>query len=367
MFEMFDKMELLGKRRTQDGFLVANVRAGRTGIQLYRGSEVGMHDKEVVRVYRPADEVFDKDAMATLAHRPVTNDHPPELVTSDNWRDYAIGSTGGQVARDGEFLVVPMSVMDAGAAAQIEAGKEELSLGYTCDLDFTAGVTKDGDEYDAVQRNIRINHLAVVKVGRAGAKCRIGDNNPKTEIQMLKVLIDGITIETTEQGAEAIKKLQTQLDQATAKLDAQTTSHDEAIAAKDKELGVKDAEIQKLKDAAPDADALTEMARKHSEVVDAATKIAPNADFKGMDAATIRRTAVSDKVGEDKIKDKSDDYVEAMFDSFVETAKKSDQFRAAMTTQRPQKTTDGSGAPVTREDAYSEMLDGMQNAWKGKD
>ena len=43
--------------REEDGFLVADAFAARTGIQLYSGDECGVR-QAVVAVYRPHEEVF---------------------------------------------------------------------------------------------------------------------------------------------------------------------------------------------------------------------------------------------------------------------------------------------------------------------
>ncbi|MDT9702463.1 DUF2213 domain-containing protein, partial [Streptomyces sp. P17] len=89
-----------------------DARVARTGIQQYLGSEVGRPDLEVVTVYRPESEVFKADSMASFAHRPITDDHPDEAVTADNWKDYSVGQTGEEIKRDGDFLRVPMMVAD---------------------------------------------------------------------------------------------------------------------------------------------------------------------------------------------------------------------------------------------------------------
>lgn len=165
-------------RITSDGYLVANPRVARTGIQLYRGSEVGMKDKAIVRVYRPEEEVFNKDSLHSMAHRPVTNDHPPVAVTADNWKDYAVGQTGGDVARDGDFVRVPMCVMDSKTIKDIQSGKNQLSQGYSCELVFGDGVTPSGEKYDAKMTNIRGNHSAIVKFARGGDRLALGDSAP---------------------------------------------------------------------------------------------------------------------------------------------------------------------------------------------
>jgi len=168
-------------RKREGGYLVADARVARTGIQLYNGSEVGRPDLATVRVYRSPEAVFDKAAMSSFANIPITNDHPSEPVTADNWSQYARGQTDGDIARDGERLRVPLMVSDAATIAQVEAGKRELSAGYTCTLDWTNGVTPSGELYDAKQENIRANHVAIVAAGRAGSDIRMGHRpfNPR--------------------------------------------------------------------------------------------------------------------------------------------------------------------------------------------
>lgn len=234
-----DTVELSGTRRTRDGYLVAQVRAARTGIQTYLGSEVGRPDLAVVRVYRPPEEVFASDAMATAAHRPVTNGHPKQAVTAETWRDVSVGYTGGDVVRDGSFLQVPLLLADAAAIEDVESGRRQLSFGYTCDLDWTAGTTPEGEPHDAIQRGIRINHLSIEQRGRAGSECRIGDAGAQsttptpTNNQGVRavpddtraVVLDGLTIRTNDAGAEAIARLQRQLSDAAGAADTLRLDH----------------------------------------------------------------------------------------------------------------------------------------------
>src|SRR5688572_6543179 len=118
-------------RETRDGYLVAFPRVARTGIQIYRGAEVGRPTTDSVRVYRPEDEVFHKDAMASATFRPITMNHPPEMVTADNWREHAVGQVAGDIARDGEYLRLSVMLMDREAVRDVKDGRRELSLGYT--------------------------------------------------------------------------------------------------------------------------------------------------------------------------------------------------------------------------------------------
>jgi hypothetical protein len=77
--------------------MVADVRAGRIGIQKYRGVEVNKPDLDLVRVYRPETEVFNKETMASFTSVTVTKDHPPTLIDSTNWKKFAVGFTGETV------------------------------------------------------------------------------------------------------------------------------------------------------------------------------------------------------------------------------------------------------------------------------
>lgn len=47
------------------------------------------------------------------------------------------------------------------------APNRQLCAGYTCELDWTPGTTVDGQAFDASQKNIKINHLAIVDWVRA--------------------------------------------------------------------------------------------------------------------------------------------------------------------------------------------------------
>lgn len=175
--DMFDTITLDDSsmiRRTSDGYLVAAPRVARTGVQIYRGSEVGKPTMDTVRVFRPESAVFASDAMASLAYKPITDDHPPVQVTDKNWKKYAVGSAGGEIAKDGQFIRVPMMLMDGAAIKKVEAGKAELSVGYSCEIHWTPGEF-NGEKYDAVQADIKANHIAVVDAARGGEKLRIGD------------------------------------------------------------------------------------------------------------------------------------------------------------------------------------------------
>lgn len=321
-----DKVSTSAVRKTSDGYLVADAAVARTGIQYYLGSEVGKPDMSVVRVYRPSDSVFAKDAMKSYAHRPMTNDHPSDPVSSDNWKDLAIGQTGGDVMRDGDYVRVPLVLMDQAAINDWESGKVELSMGYSADIVFGAGVTDSGEAYDAIQTNLKMNHLALVNRARGGEKLRIGDTRNPGVISpaqsqpegghmadLRKVVVDGLTIEVTDQGAQVIEKLNKQIADHSETLSAFKDSLTTALAAKDADIAKRDAEIDSLKAKVMDAAALDAAVTARADLI-ASAKLVADQDYAGKNAAEIRSMAVAAKFGDAAVSGKSAEYIEARFD-----------------------------------------------------
>ncbi|WP_223566927.1 DUF2213 domain-containing protein [Agrobacterium tumefaciens] len=331
-----DAVTVSGTRRTADGYLIAEAKSVRTGIQLYSGDEVGKPEMQVVRVYRPADQVFADASLQSFTHAPVTMNHPDEAVTADNWKELAVGEVSTAAKKDGEWVHLPLILKDAKAIAEVEAGKRELSAGYTCELVWGDGVTPDGQQFDATQTNIKINHLAVVTRARAGSQARIGDgaswgaapfipdHNPKKEtIMTLKtVTVDGIPVEVTDQGAVVIGTLQTRLADANAKAEKAEAAHTAAIAAKDAELAKKDAELDDIKGKVlSDAD-LDKRVQERADLIAVANVIAKDVKTTGLSDAAIRKAVVAAKLGDAAIAGKADAYIDARFDILAEDAKK---------------------------------------------
>ncbi len=166
--------DLEGYRITSNGYLVADVRFARTGIQDYAGNELDRRDLPLVHVFRSDAEVFASAAMRSFAGRPVTLGHPADMVASTNWRKHAVGRVDDEIKRDGAFVRANIIVQDGAAIDMIRNGTRELSAGYQCEIQWQAGSTADGKAYQALQTAIRGNHVAIVDRARAGQACRIG-------------------------------------------------------------------------------------------------------------------------------------------------------------------------------------------------
>ena len=118
------------------------------------------------REYRPAEEVFAEDSVATLRGAVVTDDHPEKLVTPENFKAVTCGNAEGAPRRDGSLVVVDLMVQDAALCELVKAGsRKEVSCGYTCEVEHSPGVTPEGEKYDAIQRRIRHNHIALLPPG----------------------------------------------------------------------------------------------------------------------------------------------------------------------------------------------------------
>lgn len=340
------------RKRTEDGALIVDARAARTGIQIYAGSEVGRPDLSTVRVFRSADQVFHRDSLASFAHRPVTNDHPNEAVTADNWKDFAVGQTADEVTATDIYVRVPLMVSDAVAIADIEAGKRELSAGYTCDLDWTPGLTSKGETFDARQTNIRINHVAIVDRGRAGKECRIGDGTTNWGVgplnhvidnegikPMLKTItIDGLPIEITVPGEMVVNRLQADIATRDAKIAELNTSTATVVADKDAKIGELTAEVAKLKADAVTPAMLDKMVADRVELVGKARALVADVKIDGVTDADIRKAVVAASMGDDAVKDQNDAVIGGMFAVLAKDTKPAtaaDPFRAAMVDGAP--------------------------------
>ena len=175
----FLSKEKISNRRykTPEGYLVClDAIIARTGSQDYTKAEIfkDSDDDSIVKLYRPEKEVFSPQTIASFENKPFVDEHPDEDVNVDNHREYAIGFVRDvrRATVDGEdVLIANLVVTDPEAIAEIESGeKVELSCGYDCDI--------LGEEPNLYQANIRGNHVALCKAGRAGI-ARIQDTKIK--------------------------------------------------------------------------------------------------------------------------------------------------------------------------------------------
>lgn len=152
---------------TPEGYLVANAKIARIGIQEYPNP-----DGTIRREFRPPEEVANRDSLKTLCDLPISIEHPPAMLDSSNARQFAVG-WNGSVSYDGGFVSTKVKLIDQHAVKDaLDGGRIELSVGYVTKLDWTPGVWK-GQRYDAVQRQIKGNHIALTIKARGGSELRL--------------------------------------------------------------------------------------------------------------------------------------------------------------------------------------------------
>lgn len=343
-----DRATTSTRQKLKNGFLRLDAVLARSGIQLYSAGELGLKDRnptDTIRVWRPEAEVFKADSMATFASVPVTDDHPEDDVTPENAEALTKGWTGDTVTRDGHKVVSKITLTSKDLIKKVEDGKVELSNGYDCDLVWESGIVPaeehDGGQfYDAKMVNIIGNHVAFVDAGRCGADCRVQDKAPGPVVTQLsasdcechgggpmadkaltKKLIDGVgLVEVTDEAGVVIDKLiadkaslQTKHDALDGKLTAADAAHADALAAKDKE-------IADLKAQLADTGDLDARVASRTALVTDAKRLDADVVTDGKTDAEIRRAVVTKKLGDAKVKDKSDAFVEASFETLALSA-----------------------------------------------
>lgn len=310
----------------EDGFLVDTPVVARLGVQVYY-----MEDGSTLREFRPAEEVFKEESLASYQGKPMTLDHV--FVNSDNAKDVVVGSVSGKAEALGSTVIAPIVIYSQQAIDEARSGNaKELSVGYSAFIDNTPGwgdpvtgqyvlksdaqesdVDPTWQEFDAIQRDIKVNHLAMVYRGRAGiAKLNMDgqQENPYTDDvksnieekdMTVKIKIDSAEVEVSKDVADHIAKLDSAIEAQKAKVD---TIEAERDALKAKVDGIP-AEIEKaVKAAKADAEAL-------AALVTVAAEAGVKAD--GLDAKGIKVAYVKEVSGLD-VSEKSDAYIDAAFD-----------------------------------------------------
>lgn len=317
-------------KETSEGYLVATARVARTGIQNYLASELGdiakdegFSPNDIVRVLRPADEVFSADSLKTITRLPVTVGHPSESVTSDNWASLAVGEVGDAYSTEPEWIIVNPMIKDRAAAEAARTTHKEISMGYTANIIPHA----EKSIADFVQTGIRYNHLALVPKGRAGYKARIGDSwgaspmvdyepgdKPKTPSKgaptmELKTLVLGdVAVQVAVTDLAAVEAYKASMTQKLADAEAAKKKTEEE---KDEEIGRLKADLKKAQDAAViDVDALV---TARTALVAQVKALDSTIEPVGKSDADLRNAAVASKLGDEMVKDASEAEVKGMF------------------------------------------------------
>ena len=334
---------------SQTGYLHAsNVPIARVGVFPYRHAD-GSWTNEA----KLPEDILSDSTVESANNKPVTNDHPIDdganvLVDKSNSSQYVKGFTADNAHVEGDTLKVGLTIMDPKLINAVQNGKQELSIGFQTDVEPVSG-EYNGAKYDSVQRNIQINHVAVVDRAREGHNIRItGDSaemvvndNPGKEKQMPEdkkknSVVDDADNTTSSSSSSSsstsssddkdkqiadlkqqVKDLQAQLASKNSNSNSQDDSDDDDKDSKSKSKSDSvDAEIEKLKEerdmykSKVEGDSFNTTIDERIDLIDDAKKILGDSyDFHGKSNHDIKVAAI--KKADSTIK------VDGMDDSFI--------------------------------------------------
>lgn len=333
-FDVFDNTKLFLTDKytiTPEGFLKTQGIVTNTGIFRYLKS-----DGSIINELREPSEVFNDQSLNTLKNIPITDYHPQELVTADNIKEMQkkgiiIGFTGSKVMNDGHAVSIDVTITDKDKIEKIKSGEQRaFSCGYKARLDFSkTGNAFGNNRYDAVQRDIMYNHVALVDRGRAGDLAQINMDSFITDNTVIQII-------EKEEGDHMPEKLQTiNIDGIDYQIEKDVFKHINSLQSKIDTLNKDNSDLSGKKDAfeneVKDLKEKLENSKKSDEEIQKAVierlelqKIADhfkiqydeNKSNKDLKLAIIK--AKNDKVD---LTDKDDNYVNAYFDSIVDITK----------------------------------------------
>lgn len=370
---------------TPEGYLRVWASIARTGIQHYTDA-----DGSIRKEFRPETEVASPESLASFAGKAITMEHPPVLLDSENTKDYQIGFTGSEIVYDNGFVKAVMTVTDRETIDKVMRGDvREVSAGYRVNYDPTPGVTDSGEHYDGIQKEISGNHVAIVRRGRAGPQVRLHLDRldaadpslisiEENQTMSAKVNFDGAEFEVSESVALAITK---EREDAKMSYEDMKKKYDELQAAADSMKSEMDAMAEEMKgkmdSAEGRADALAEQVDSLKVELEEAKQINVDSivedrlaliskakpvldsayEFSGKSAREVMVDAIKAVRGDSVVLDeRSDDYVQAMFDTISE-----DAAGRADSTEDLRKAVASIATPASAPSSYMEKL---QNAWK---
>lgn len=352
MTTRYDFIEIKADVSSDTGWIKDKPIVTRSGIFIYH-----MPNGKVQKEFRSPEEVFKVDSLSSYQGVPITNGHNG-LITKDN-PNGIIGTVISTGVQDGDNVRAELIIHDPNKLGN----RKELSCGYTCDLDPTPG-EHNGQRYDYQQRNIKINHLAVVNKGRAGnARLRLDSyddgvsgsfeqENEMAEptVKLVTVKLDNIEYQASPEVVNALAAREKALDDLNKKHDALEAERDTLKADKEKHK----TDLERIKDDMKREIAaratLDTIAKQYELKMDENDTIV---DVQKKVLAKLRPTL--------KLDGKSDEYISSAFDLTIETDK--DKGKSASKQIRETQKADGddkSGKVINAEDARSKMIAKMR-------
>ncbi len=153
----------------------------KVGVFEYSGAQISpeLDPDKIYNVYRPEEELSSEECINSFKLLPWIDEHvmlgnDDENLTPAEQKGIQ-GVVGEEVYFKNGYLVGNLKVFSENMTNLIDKGKKELSIGYRCEYDISPGIF-NGVRYDAIQKNIRGNHLALVEEGRSGPDVAVLDH-----------------------------------------------------------------------------------------------------------------------------------------------------------------------------------------------
>ncbi|MFF5994272.1 DUF2213 domain-containing protein [Lysinibacillus sp. KU-BSD001] len=317
--QRFDRSLINDYRETPEGYLTVRVPITRPGVFPYV-----RHDGTVQMEAKLPDEIFSDLTIRSARSKPVTDNHPNEPVTLDNYSTYAKGMSHTDAKVEDLKLYVSLTITDKALIEKIYEGKREISIGFMSDIVAESG-TYNGQSYEYVQRNIEINHIAIVDEGRAGPEVSIRSDSAAWQIEneggtskMATYKIDGKEYEVDPVVKAHMEALQAKLDNAetkAAQVDVVQGRHD----ALEVKLQNTEKELKEAKEKQLSGDELDKKVEERVGLITTAkTFLGDSFDFTGKTEREIKEAVIAKSKAEFKGDGKSDEYINAFFDATVE-------------------------------------------------
>lgn len=188
-------------------------------VKEYYAGEIGITDgyqaTDIIGIYTSPDVLFSQAVIDGYNGSDAVMMHPKgNQLNSDNYKDHVIGTAKNVRAENG-YLVADLTIKDKWAIEAIELSDiKQISLGYAAELDMTAGTTETGQEYHGQWVGMIADHVAVVREGRCGDDCKIGDKQSVKTEQGMKVKIGNLEFDVGDNStlAQAITAQNAELD-----------------------------------------------------------------------------------------------------------------------------------------------------------
>lgn len=372
-----------------NGFISLLANLTRTGIFTYQQIDPD-GTVRILKQLRLPEEVFSEETMASLSGLPITNNHPNELINPENASDFIVGMASDTAKKirlpvqgdSEEFVQQRLTFFDEDTIDQIRnRTKTQMSLGYSCELEFEPGTYK-GQQYDAIQRNIRINHGSLVSRARGGESCRVLlDSGEEKEIAFLRgedkkvVNFDGFSIDVNNKKERDVKikfggkeydeaGVLALLDSFEKKIEEVKGLSDGKQAEVDKLTAVCDDLKSKIK-VQNDADDAAEFRKAVKERVALETRglevLGSEVNMDSLSDAEIKVKVIEKLRPATNLDGKSEAYIDARFDVCVEDHAKTSERKIGSNIQNNDSSDDPEAAANK---AKAKAWDRARNAWK---